>query len=357
MNKEMRFFKDFNLIVPINNIEISINKELIDLDTKYNILLVNKYISKIWEVITYNYKVIEILELIIIILIGVAYITLAERKVMGAMQRRRGPNIVGIYGLLQPLADGIKLIIKEIIIPQQSNKIFFMLGPILTLTLALIIWIPIPFGFNSTIFDNNYGILYILAISTLSVYILLYSGWSSNSKYAFIGAIRSIAQLISYEVSMGIIVISILLLNNSFNLITILYNQIFVPNIFALLPIFILFFISALAETNRPPFDLAEAESELIAGYIVEYGGMSFAAIYLAEYAFIQSMSYLTSILFLGTTNPFFGTIFIIFGFIWVRATLPRTRYSDLMNLGWTKILPFSISYILLTFSLLLLLN
>lgn len=311
----------------------------------------------IWEIISKNSKIIEIIEIIIIILVGLAYITLAERKVMGSMQRRKGPNIIGIYGLLQPLADGLKLIIKEIIIPQQSNKIFFMLGPILTLTLSLIIWIPIPFGRSSIIYENEYGILYILAISTLSVYILLYSGWSSNSRYAFIGAIRSIAQLISYEVSMGIIVISILLLNNSFNLIEITYNQIFVPNILALMPLLILFFISALAETNRPPFDLPEAESELIAGYIVEYGGMSFAAIYLAEYGFIQSMAVLTNILFIGSTNPFFGTLLVIFGFIWIRATLPRTRYTDLMSLGWTKILPFSISYIILVYSLLLLLN
>jgi NADH-quinone oxidoreductase subunit H len=232
-----------------------------------------------------------------------------------------------------------------------------MLGPILTLTLSLIIWIPLPFGINSVIYENEYGILYVLAISTLSVFILLYSGWASFSRYAFIGAIRAIAQLISYEVSMGILVISILLLNNSFNFLEIIYNQIYVPNIIALFPLFILFFISALAETNRPPFDLAEAESELIAGYIVEYGGMSFAAIYLAEYAFIQSMSVLTTILFLGTTNPFLGTIFIIFGFIWIRATLPRTRYTDLMSLGWVKILPFSISYIIFVYSFLLLLN
>lgn len=315
------------------------------------------YKDKIIEFLSIYSKIIEILEIIIIVLIGVAYITLAERKVMGSMQRRKGPNIVGIYGILQPIADGIKLVIKEIIIPQQSNKIFFMLGPILTLTLSLIIWIPLPFGINSVIYENEYGILYVLAISTLSVFILLYSGWASFSRYAFIGAIRAIAQLISYEVSMGILVISILLLNNSFNFLEILYNQIYIPNIIALFPLFILFFISALAETNRPPFDLAEAESELIAGYIVEYGGMSFAAIYLAEYAFIQSMSVLTTILFFGTTNPFFGTIFIIFGFIWIRATLPRTRYTDLMSLGWVKILPFSISYIIFVYSFLLLLN
>jgi NADH-quinone oxidoreductase subunit H len=319
--------------------------------------MLNELYKEIFELISKHTIIIQILELIIIILIGVAYITLAERKIMGSMQRRKGPNILGIFGLLQPLADGVKLIIKEIIIPQQANKIFFMLGPILTLTLSLIIWIPIPFGRSSIIYENEYGILYILVISTLSVYILLYSGWSSNSRYAFIGAIRSIAQLISYEVSMGIIVISILLLNNSFNLIEILYNQIYIPNIFPLLPLFILFFISALAETNRPPFDLPEAESELIAGYIVEYGGMSFAAIYLAEYSFIQSMGVLTNILFFGTTNPFFGSLFVIFGFIWIRATLPRTRYTDLMSLGWTKILPFAISYIILVFSILIFLN
>lgn len=299
--------------------------------------------------------VIEIIELIIVVLIGVAYITLAERKVMGAMQRRKGPNIVGVYGILQPIVDGIKLFIKEILIPQQSNKINYIIGPIITLMLALIIWIPIPINnLSSVIYENNYGIIYILAISSLSVYILLYTGWSSNSKYTFIGAIRAIAQLVSYEVSIGIIIMSIIILNDSFNLLKIIYNQIYIPNILILLPLFILFIISALAETNRPPFDLPEAESELVAGVLTEYGSMAFASLYLAEYAFLQSMSILTSILFFGNTVY---TFFIIFIFIWARASLPRVRYDQLMNLGWTKILPFSISYLIFILSLFLLLN
>jgi len=300
-------------------------------------------------------KGVEILELIIVVLIGVAYITLAERKVMGAMQGRKGPNIVGVYGILQPIVDGIKLFIKEIIIPQQSNKINYILGPIITLMLSLIIWIPIPLNnIRGVIYENNYGIIYILAISSLSAYILLYAGWSSNSKYTFIGAIRAIAQLVSYEISIGIIIMSVLILNNSFNLIEILYNQIYIPNMLFLFPIFILFIISSLVETNRPPFDLPEAESELVAGLLTEYGGMAFASLYLAEYAFLQSMSILTSILFLGNT---IYTVFIIFIFIWVRAALPRIRYDQLMSLGWTKILPFSISYLIFVLSFFLILN
>jgi len=300
-------------------------------------------------------KGVEILELIIVVLIGVAYITLAERKVMGAMQRRKGPNIVGVYGILQPIVDGIKLFIKEIIIPQQSNKINYILGPIITLMLSLIIWIPIPLNnIRGVIYENNYGIIYILAISSLSAYILLYAGWSSNSKYTFIGAIRAIAQLVSYEISIGIIIMSVLILNNSFNLIEILFNQIYIPNMLFLFPIFILFIISSLVETNRPPFDLPEAESELVAGLLTEYGGMAFASLYLAEYAFLQSMSILTSILFLGNT---IYTVFIIFIFIWVRAALPRIRYDQLMSLGWTKILPFSISYLIFVLSFFLILN
>lgn len=301
-------------------------------------------------------SIIKILELILIILLGVAYITLAERKILGSMQRRKGPNIIGIFGILQPITDGIKLIIKEILIPQQSNKIYFILGPIITLSLSFMIWVPIPLGNRIIISDTNYGLLYILAISSISVFILLFSGWSSNSKYAFIGAIRSIAQLISYEVSIGLIIMSLIILSGSFNLLFFINNQIFLPNIFPLFPLFFLFLISALAETNRPPFDLPEAESELIAGYIIEYGGMAFAAIYLAEYSFIQSMSVLTTLLFFGSFNPFFIT-FIIFFFIWIRATLPRIRYNNLMILGWTKILPFSISYIILTLSILFFLN
>ncbi len=303
-------------------------------------------------------NLIQVLEVIIIVLIGVAYITLAERKVMGSMQRRVGPNIVGYFGILQPIIDGVKLVIKEIIIPQQSNKFYYLIGPIIILTLCLIIWVPFPFLLGVQIEENNNGVLYILAISSLSVYILLYSGWSSNSKYAFLGSLRSIAQLISYEVSLGIIIMSVIMLSNSFNLNQIILHQILISNIFPLFPIFILFFISILAETNRPPFDLPEAESELIAGYIVEYGGMTFAAIYLAEYGFIQAMSFFASLLFWGAPGTISGTIFtmfIIFTFIWIRSALPRIRYDKLMSLGWTKILPFSISYLILISSLILL--
>ena len=301
-------------------------------------------------------NLLSIFEVILVVLIGVAYITLAERKVMGSMQRRVGPNLFGFFGLFQPILDGLKAAIKEIIIPQQSNRIYFMMGPILVLTLCLIIWTPIPFKLGFQINENNYGVLYILAISSLSVYILLYSGWSSNSKYAFLGSLRSIAQLISYEVSIGIIIMSVLLFSNSFNLNHFILQQIFLPNLIPLFPIFFLFFFSILAETNRPPFDLPEAESELIAGYLVEYGGMAFAAIYLAEYGFIQAMCSFASLLFWGAPGTLTGTlftVFLIFSFIWVRSALPRIRYDQLMGLGWTKILPFSISYLLFLSSLL----
>ncbi|PJF20196.1 NADH dehydrogenase subunit 1 (mitochondrion) [Paramicrosporidium saccamoebae] len=290
-----------------------------------------------------------ILELIIGVLIGVAYLTLGERKVMGAMQRRKGPNIVGPLGILQPIIDGVKLLIKEILIPQQSNKINYILGPTITLILSLIIWIPIPIGGIQGFYkENNYSIIYILAVSSISAFILLYTGWSSNSKYTFLGAIRSIAQLISYEVSFGLIILNVMILNDSLNLIKIIYKQIYIPNIIYLFPIIIIFIISTLAETNRPPFDLPEAESELVAGLLTEYGGFAFAALYLAEYAFVQSMSILSSILFLGST---YYTIIFIFIFIWVRASLPRIRYDQLMNLGWAKILPFTISYLIFILS------
>lgn len=294
------------------------------------------------------------IELIIVVLIGVAYITLAERKVMGAMQRRKGPNIIGIYGILQPIIDGVKLLIKEILIPQQSNKINYIVGPTITLILSLVIWIPIPIGNLYGFFkENNYGIIYILAVSSISAFILLFTGWSSNSKYTFLGAIRSIAQLVSYEVSFGIIILNVMLLNDSVNLIKIIYKQIFIPNILFLFPIFILFLLSALAETNRPPFDLPEAESELVAGVLTEYGGFAFAALYLAEYAFVQSMSLLSAILFFGNS---YLTFFFVFLFIWVRASLPRIRFDQLISLGWGKILPFSICFLIFVLSLSLLL-
>lgn len=298
-------------------------------------------------------KLVTTLEVVVGILIGVAYITLAERKVMGAMQRRKGPNILGIYGLIQPVLDGLKLFIKEILVPQQVNRANYMIGPMVTLALSLIIWIPIPLSplinKGGVVGESGYSIIYILAISSISVYILLYTGWSSNSKYTFIGAIRAIAQMISYEVSMGIIIMAVILLNNSLNLLKIEYASIYLENIFTCLPVFLLFLVSALAETNRPPFDLPEAESELVAGVLTEYGGMAFASLYLAEYAFVQSMSLLTSILFLG--NPLYTPLVILI-FIWARASLPRIKYDQLMSLGWTKLLPFSISYLVLLFSL-----
>lgn len=302
-----------------------------------------------------EYNIIGGVEVIIVILIGVAYITLGERKVMGAMQRRIGPNIIGLYGILQPIIDGVKLILKEILIPKQVNKYNYIIGPTITLILALIIWAPIPInnmyqGYK----ENNYGIIYILAISSISAYILLYTGWSSNSKYSFIGAIRAIAQLISYEVSFGLVILNVIIINDSLNLTKILYKQIYIPNVLMLFPILILFIISALAETNRPPFDLPEAESELVAGVLTEYGGFAFAALYLAEYAFVMSMSILTSILFFGTTLL---TFFFVFLFIWVRASLPRIRYDQLMALGWTRILPLTVSYVLFVLSMFLLLN
>jgi NADH:ubiquinone oxidoreductase subunit H len=293
------------------------------------------------------------LELIIVILIGVAYVTLAERKVMGGMQRRVGPNVVGVYGLVQPIIDGVKLLIKEIIIPQQSNKYNYMIGPTITLMLSLVIWIPIPIGNMYQVSrETNNGIIYILVISSISAFILLYTGWSSNSKYTLVGSIRGIAQLISYEVSFGLIIMNVLLLNDSLNIVNLLYKQIYIPNIFVLLPIFLLFLISALAETNRPPFDLPEAESELVAGLLTEYGGFAFAALYLAEYSFVLSMSILTSLLFLSSSK--FTLLFILF-FIWVRASLPRIRYDHLISLGWSLVLPFSVSYLLFLLSLLLL--
>ena len=296
------------------------------------------------------------LEVIIPILISIAYITLTERKVMGLMQRRIGPNKMGWVGILQPIVDGIKLVLKEVVVPQKVKVIEMLIGPSIILILCLIIWIPIPIEYGVMIEENKYSILYILAISSLNVYLYIYSGWSTLSKYAYIGSLRSIAQLISYEVSIGVIIMSILFINHTFNLNEILYSQIYFPNFFPLLPLAILFFISILAETNRPPFDLPEAESELIAGYLIEYGGFAFASIYLAEYGFILVMSFLFSILFFSYFIPLF-TLISIFSFIWIRASLPRLRYDQLMSLGWTKILPFSISYLILTSSLLFILS
>lgn len=302
-----------------------------------------------------NMNIIKNIEILIAIIINIAYLTLAERKVLGHIQRRKGPNIVGIYGLLQPITDGIKLVIKECVIPEKSNNIYYIMAPLLTLIISLILWAVIPFNIGIIIYDYNLSILYIFAISTLGIYGVLYSGWSSNSKYAFIGGIRGTSQLISYEISIGIILLSIISLNSSFNLFEIFYSQIYIYNIIPLYPIYILLFITALAETNRTPFDLLEAESELVAGFLVEYSSIIFAAFYLGEYCIIIFLSTLISILFFGNLGVTIYTLLIIFKFIWVRATLPRLRYDQLIYLGWTKILPISIAYFLFIFSLLFL--
>ncbi len=296
------------------------------------------------------------LELILIILIGVAFITLAERKLMGSMQRRIGPSNPNLKfgGIIQPILDGIKLFLKELIIPKHSNKTF-ILGPIFSFILSLMVWVTLPISnFNFILFENSYGILYIFAISSVTIFILLFSGWNSNSKFTFLGSVRAIAQLISYEVSLGIIVLSVIFLNQDFNFYSILFNQIYSPYLFPLFPLFLLFIISAIAETNRPPFDLPEAESELVAGLLTEFSAISFAFLYLAEYSFLFSISLICSILFLGNS---IYTFFIIFLFIWVRSSLPRVRYDQLMSLCWTQLLPFSVSYFIFVFSFFFLFN
>ena len=309
--------------------------------------------------------VLQTLALLVPLLIGVAYLTLAERKVMAAMQMRKGPNVVGPFGLLQPFADALKMLLKETIIPSGANRGLFIFGPMLTLVLALIAWAVIPVNDGWAVADINVGVLYLLAISSLGVYGIIIAGWASNSKYAFLGALRSAAQMVSYEVSMGLVIVTVLLCVGSLNLNAIVVAQKTVWFFIPLFPMFIIFFISTLAETNRPPFDLAEGESELVAGFMVEYSSMTFALFFLGEYANMILMSAMTSILFLGGWLPPFdiapfnwvpGPIWFIlkiclclFTFIWVRATFPRYRYDQLMRLGWKVFLPFSLIYLVLT--------
>ena len=317
--------------------------------------------------------VLKIILIIIPLLIAVAYLTLAERKVMAAMQRRKGPNVVGIFGLLQPLADGLKLFVKETILPSSANIVIFILAPILTFLLALVSWCVIPLGEGIVYSDINIGVLYILAISSLGVYGIIISGWSSNSKYAFLGALRSAAQMVSYEVSIGLVLINVLLCSGSLNFTEIVLSQQKVWFIFPLLPIFIMFYISILAETNRAPFDLPEAEAELVAGYNVEYWAMGFALFFLGEYANMILMSSLTAIFFFGGWLPlinltifhwipstiWFGlkTTILLFGFIWVRSSFPRYRYDQLMRLGWKILLPLSLGWVFLISGVLLSFN
>ena len=315
----------------------------------------------------------KILGIVIPVLVALAYLTLAERKFLGSIQRRKGPNVVGFLGLLQPFADGLKLFSKETILPKDSNVYIFILAPIITFVLSLIGWSVIPLSEGVVISDLNLGVLYLFAISSLSVYGIILAGWSSNSKYPFLGALRSTAQMISYEVSIGFIIVNVCLCAGSFNLSSIVIAQKNVWFIFPLFPVFILFSISMLAETNRHPFDLPEAESELVSGYNVEYSAVTFALFFLGEYANILLMSTFISILFLGGWLPllnffpfsllpgsFWLSIKIVFGvifFIIARAALPRYRYDQLMDLGWKSILPLSLGYLLFTVGVLISFN
>jgi NADH-quinone oxidoreductase subunit H len=314
-------------------------------------------------------EIYKIFFLLIPVLVSVALIVWLDRRIWAFVQKRKGPNVVGPFGLLQTLADALKYIFKEIIIPSSANKIIFILAPIVTLTLSLIAWAVIPFSEQLVLSDINVGILYLFAISSLSVYGIIMGGWASNSKYPFLGAIRSAAQMVSYEVSIGIIIINVLLCVGSLNLSKIVLAQSNVWFVLPLFPMFVIFFISALAETNRPPFDLPEAESELVAGYQTEYSGMMYAMFWLGEYANILLLCALGSILFLGgwlspiDATPFnllpgafwmiFKILFLFILFSLVKAIVPRYRFDQLMRLGWKIFLPLSLIWVVLTASFL----
>jgi NADH-quinone oxidoreductase subunit H len=305
--------------------------------------------------------------IVIPVLIAVAYFTLAERKILGAIQRRKGPNVVGLFGLLQPLSDGLKLFTKETVLPSNSNKILFLASPALTFIISLVGWSMIPYSKYSSLCELNIGLLFLFAISSLGVYGIILSGWASNSKYAFLGALRSAAQMVSYEISIGLILISIIICVGSFELQIIVNSQKGTWFVFPLLPLFFIFFISSLAETNRHPFDLPEAEAELVSGYNVEYSAMGFALFSLGEYSNMLSISALNTTLFFGGWLSMFTLFvsigfgfkmcFFVFLFIWVRAALPRYRYDQLMNLGWKTLLPISLTYLIFTVLLLISLN
>lgn len=314
----------------------------------------------------------KVILIVLPLLLSVAYLTYAERRVIGLMQMRRGPNRVGPFGLLQPIADAVKLIFKETIVPTPASKIVFMIAPMITFILSLVGWAVIPFSEGWVLSDMNVGVLYVLAASSLGVYGIIMAGWASNSKYAFLGAIRSSAQMISYEVSMGLVIVTVLLVTGSLNLSEIVEHQRDMPFWIHLLlaPMAVVFFISVLAETNRLPFDLPEAESELVAGYNVEYSSMSFALFFLGEYANMILVSAMTVTFFMGGYLPPFGISFLylipgfiwfvlkicclLFVFLWIRATLPRYRYDQLMHLGWKVFLPLSLFWVVLVASLLL---
>ena len=314
-------------------------------------------------------EIYKIIFLLIPILVSVAMIVWLDRRVWGLVQKRRGPNVVGPFGLFQTIADALKYIFKEVIIPASANKVVFILAPIVTMTLALVAWAVIPMSQNLVLADINVGILYLFAVSSLGVYGIIMGGWASNSKYPFLGAIRSAAQMVSYEVSIGIIIINVLLCVGSLNLNDIVLAQKELWYVIPLFPMFVIFFISALAETNRPPFDLPEAEAELVAGYQTEYSGMMYAMFWLGEYANILLMCAIGSILFLGGWLPImdiyplniipaplwmiFKILFLFLLFALIKAIVPRYRYDQLMRLGWKIFLPFSLIYLVLTASFL----
>jgi len=313
-----------------------------------------------------SFEIINFLSIFVPLLLGVAFMTLIERKVMGSMQKRRGPNVVGFAGLLQPIADGVKLLLKEPVIPHKADKILFLIAPIMTFALSIMSWSIIPLTNSSVLTNLDTGILFLLGISSLSVYGIILSGWASNSKYAFFGALRSAAQMISYEVSLSLALLPVVLVTNSLNLGEIVHAQ--VQTIWFLVPLFpsaIIFFVSCLAETNRAPFDLPEAEGELVAGFNVEYSAMSFALFFLAEYANILLMSVIFVLLFMGGWGlPFFEIenislqlisfilkfAAVLYAFVWVRASFPRFRFDQLLYLGWKTFLPLTMGYFLYVF-------
>ena len=317
---------------------------------------------------TLGYAVLTVLQslaVLVPVLVGMAYLTYAERKVLGAIHLRRGPNVVGPFGLFQAFADAIKMLTKETIIPSGANRALFLVAPMITFSLAMIAWAVIPTNDHWAVANINVGVLYLLAISSLGVYGVLIAGWASNSKYAFLGALRAAAQMVSYEVSIGFVLVSVLLCVGSLNLNDVVLAQRHLWFCLPLLPMCVVFFISALAETNRPPFDLPEGETELVGGFMTEYSAMTFALFFLGEYTNMILMSAMTSVLFLGGWLAPFGVApftwipgpiwliakicFVLFVFIWVRGTFPRYRYDQLMRLGWKVFLPFCIGWMVLT--------